>query len=560
MYKYYKQKKENIKNNNSKTDASHKNKQIYKINSISNESNIIINKLATNQLDNKYTTKNDLVSSTQVSKNAISVSRQTEFFIPNIIDNINLGNIKQFKEEDDKYVISKLNINNNKQFKSKEDSFYKTSINNLDNSINKVKASDMEYIELNSKKTTQKNLPDNLRKTTVTNNKLNQENNINKSPNIENKIDHVNNTLLELVYDIKDPNKSTILNNINYNSHNNNENGSIFLPINVNDIEEELLKAEAGYMEEDDEDLKSSEISGELFGFDKDKNNINKIIKGISSDEDNKNNKSLNENNTNNNTKLYLENKLDIENILFPKSNYGVNPNNTYKVKTIIIQNEVCNINYNKEKINNSNVKEVVDPEIFLVILKFLYNELHNGLIELSDNFTEERRKYFDKDFNSYITILNFYLKSKEEFFLGVLSQIMSKLSISQILLDNSFTYYINEAHSEDALIKSIQHAYDKVYKAGEKYSIAPRIITKLRLKNILQFQFDCFRDIKNNYADLKPEVMEIIVIDKVYAEYGFDKEAVRAAINKHNIHNDSTFEDILKKLNEFKNESFLNI
>jgi hypothetical protein len=343
---------------------------------------------------------------------------------------------------------------------------------------------------------------------------------------------NINSTLLQLVNDIHDPNRSTMYQNAD-------QGGSIYLPMNTIDLEEELRLAEAGYMEEDDEDLKSSGISGGFFGLDDDDR---KIVKGITSDEEGTPfNRSATEDKPE--KKVTLQEKKEIEDILFPKSQYEVNPNLTYNIKIVKLKDNV----------------EIIDEDIFLVILQFLYAELHNGLIELSDNFIEERRKFFNKNFDTYITIVNFYLKSKEEFFLGVLSQIMSKLSISQNLLDQTFNYYINEAE-ETPKVKEIISAYDKVYKAGEKYSIAPKIITKLRLKNILQFQLEAFNELKKEYPDLKPEVMEIIVIDKVYGEFGFDKEAIRAAIQKHQVNSDSSFEIIMKKLNEYKNESFLNI
>ena len=50
------------------------------------------------------------------------------------------------------------------------------------------------------------------------------------------------------------------------------------------------------------------------------------------------------------------------------------------------------------------------------------------------------------------------------------------------------------------------------------------------------------------------------MVTDYVYSEYGYDREAIRAAIIKNNIQEDPQFKDILKKLQSFQNNTFLNI
>lgn len=342
----------------------------------------------------------------------------------------------------------------------------------------------------------------------------------------------INTTILQLVNDIKDPNKSAILNYNNYDC------ASIYLPINTIDLDEELRLAEAGYMEEDDDDLKSSGFSGGFFGIEEEDPDFRKIIK-VETLNDNSHNKSKDDED---NVKS-LESKAELERVLFPKTQYEVNPNQTYSIKTIKLVSAV----------------EVVDQDMFLVILNYLYSELHNGLLELSDNFIEERRKYFIKNFDTYLTIVNYYLKSKEEFFLGVLSQIMSKLSITQCLLDHSFSYYMNEAESSPQ-VEAIRAAYEKVYKAGEKYSIAPKIITKIRLKGILDFQLKAFEEYHSKYPELTSEVLEIIVIDKVYAEYGFDKEAIRAAIAKHHVFHDDSLDGVLSRLDEYRSNSFLNI
>lgn len=351
---------------------------------------------------------------------------------------------------------------------------------------------------------------------------------------------YFNTTILNLVNEIKDPNKSRL--NMNFG-----EGASIYLPMNTEDLDEELKLAEAGYMEEDDEDLKSSGMSGGFFGLDDDDENFN-FKPERDDDRVNELNKSIDNQVAVNQTLLdskkpTLCSKDEIDAVLFPKSQFDINPNQTYFIKTVILENGV----------------EVIDEDLLIIILNFLYLELHNGLIELGDNFLEERRKYFQTNFDTYLSIVNYFLKSKEEFFLGILSQIMSKLSISQVLLDSSLNFYMNEA-VETPKVNEIKLTYEKVYRAGEKYSIAPKIITKLRLKNILNFQLETYQDLMNKYQELSNDVLEIIVTDTVYSEFGFDREAIRAAIQKHDIYKDKSFEEVIYKLEEYRNSSFLNI
>ena len=126
-----------------------------------------------------------------------------------------------------------------------------------------------------------------------------------------------------------------------------------------------------------------------------------------------------------------------------------------------------CKLTLIDKLVQNKEVSIVRDQEI-LVVLEYLYTELHPGLIELSDNFIQERRRYFKIDHETYINILNYFLRKKEEFFLCVLSDLMSKLNISQKALDNTFFYYMNVAPNSSE-IEKIREAYDKVYHAGLK-------------------------------------------------------------------------------------------
>jgi hypothetical protein len=50
------------------------------------------------------------------------------------------------------------------------------------------------------------------------------------------------------------------------------------------------------------------------------------------------------------------------------------------------------------------------------------------------------------------------------------------------------------------------------------------------------------------------------MVTDYVYLEYGFDREAIRAAINNNNLLDDPEFSEIMARIESIRNSSFLNI
>lgn len=230
-----------------------------------------------------------------------------------------------------------------------------------------------------------------------------------------------------------------------------------------------------GYIEEDEEDLKENLEGSPFHSFtnkpveiqNKRKNSFDAENFNLS----NKNPKISDKfNNSTNNQDMDIKFLTNSEKIVVSTPEqlhevfYGKNKNEdakyslTYDEKEFILPNE------------EREVSPILKPRIVLMILKYLYGELHAGLIELSDNFVEERRKYFTVDQETYVSIINYFLRKKEEFFLCVLSDIMSKLDISQVNLDKTFFYYMNIADpNEDEIIISIREAYDKVYHAGVK-------------------------------------------------------------------------------------------
>jgi hypothetical protein len=154
------------------------------------------------------------------------------------------------------------------------------------------------------------------------------------------------------------------------------------------------------------------------------------------------------------NDKIIINNASELEEILMGKLRY---------------KEYNCILNLIDKEIKGKEILSVIRENEILVVLDYLYTELHPGLVELSDNFINERRRYFKVDHETYISIVNYFLRKKEEFFLCVLSDLMSKLNISQKVLDNTFFYYMNIADGNMKEINSIRQAYDKVYHAGLK-------------------------------------------------------------------------------------------
>lgn len=151
--------------------------------------------------------------------------------------------------------------------------------------------------------------------------------------------------------------------------------------------------------------------------------------------------------------KIIINNEEELKEVLFGKTKY---------------KDYYCNLRLVERIINDNEKVMIIKEKELIVLLAYLYKDLHPGLIELGDNFIEERRKYFKLDNDTYINIINYFLRKKEEFFLCVLSDLMSKLNISQKVLDNTFYYYMNLAdNSKD--VQMIKAAYDKVYHAGLK-------------------------------------------------------------------------------------------
>jgi hypothetical protein len=138
---------------------------------------------------------------------------------------------------------------------------------------------------------------------------------------------------------------------------------------------------------------------------------------------------------------------------------------------------KVLNSNTEERKYCLEYIQEIIDDKLIyiinkveiLAILNYFYEQLNSGLIELSDNFVEERRKYFQTDYETYISIVKHFLEKKDDFFACVLNDIMNKLSITQSIIDASFHYYLEVADILDSNVEEIRISYNKLFNAGVK-------------------------------------------------------------------------------------------
>ncbi len=116
----------------------------------------------------------------------------------------------------------------------------------------------------------------------------------------------------------------------------------------------------------------------------------------------------------------------------------------------------------------NNGIINVISPDFMRVILKFLFDELNDALLECSDNCAEDRRKFFETNFNNYKRTIEHYIEEKNKLFSCVLANLFMKISITQEDFDNSVTYYINFSEETNEVFK-IREQYDKLYNVGKK-------------------------------------------------------------------------------------------
>jgi len=264
-----------------------------------------------------------------------------------------------------------------------------------------------------------------------------------------------------------------------------------------------------GYIEEDSDDHKEN-IDETFFNSD-----FNKIIPDAIRDEnilenDNNNNRNFNrnylsrenfssinsfnlprtsrqqslqfniknlDNIVNNNNEKYIkveerymiQSKMELEELF--KGNY----NNNITVKYTNLTEEVFfndpNNNNNIEGEGNEGKSKiiVIKSGQFLIILRYIYDAFHPFLIDLSDQLLIERLKYFEKDNEIYISIIKQYLGIKDRTFNFILEDLISKLNLTEDLIDASFSFYISSTDKTNKEIIEINEAYDDLIHADYK-------------------------------------------------------------------------------------------
>jgi hypothetical protein len=160
-----------------------------------------------------------------------------------------------------------------------------------------------------------------------------------------------------------------------------------------------------------------------------------------------------------NNNKVIV-NKIvndDLYDYLFGKHKYNSN-------LKLFLNIEEKNIYFNKdEKI------KIVTPNNFIVILNYLHDQLHPILLSLAEKFSKERRLFFNKDNETYGSVINYFLSKKEECYISVLSEILNRLNLPQSVLNDSFNYYLNFADNHDERVSIIKNSHYKLSRAGIK-------------------------------------------------------------------------------------------
>ena len=154
---------------------------------------------------------------------------------------------------------------------------------------------------------------------------------------------------------------------------------SLYLPVLTNDIDDELdVSNDPGYLEEDDDDLKDLEGPFEHVSIDEFnlQGDLSDFMEGRHGGRARLTSEQIHPEKTEK-----LETAADLDLFLSTKPERR-NSNINYNIQTIV------------RTINDAEKVEIIKEELLLIILKYLYTELHSGLIELSDKFVEQMNSF----------------------------------------------------------------------------------------------------------------------------------------------------------------------
>lgn len=74
------------------------------------------------------------------------------------------------------------------------------------------------------------------------------------------------------------------------------------------------------------------------------------------------------------------------------------------------------------------------------------------------------------------------------------------------------------------------------------------RFLQNWILKICLIYKIEIYDKLIKKYADYEQDVIKIMMTNYVYLQYGYDREGIRAAINKINIEDNTEFQEIRKR------------
>jgi len=303
--------------------------------------------------------------------------------------------------------------------------------------------------------------------------------NLNSNEKLSPKIGNMNNYFSNpfLIYDdinenIRNTLKKEIANNSNLNHDFSLSLEKAYLPSEIEKIHgnyDEKFDS-LGYMEEDSDDNKEN-IDDTFFNSD----NTNKE-KILPDDIENINQNEFNTRQLSSNNKFSINsnrNKVIPQTEVLEKSTIK----DRDELDNIFRGVNKFNVNYlslfQKIIIKNENLEDktmiILKPDQMFIILRYMYEILHPFFIDLSDQLLIERIKYFEKDIDTYISIINQYVSIKDKTFNYILEDLMKKLKISDEIIDSSFSYYINLADKNNQLIQEINIAYDDIIHADYK-------------------------------------------------------------------------------------------
>ena len=188
-----------------------------------------------------------------------------------------------------------------------------------------------------------------------------------------------------------------------------------------------------------------------------------------------------------------------------------------------------------------------------ILSLDYIYLNIYQGISDISKSFTRKRREKFDLssisiiDSKEYIASINSYLLKKEEYFLFVLYEVMSKLNISKDLFDNTLSYYMFEETKENlTVLNEIKVKYEKILNCEKSVNNQISLNEKEIIKG-LNYYFNLMKSLLDKEDILNSEILEIISYDLFFNEFNVEYLSLREECNKYL--SDMKIKELLQKI-----------